>query len=75
MFQMCGFDGRLAQFVHPQGDLRDSGTIEQDADVVMFIYREEYYLERGAVADRARIGSVAGKARCTLPSSATGRLD
>ncbi len=36
-------------------DLRDSGAIEQDADIVLFLYRDEYYKEEAAEQSIAEV--------------------
>ncbi len=38
-----GTEGRGKSHRPQLADLRDSGSIEQDADIVMFLYREDYY--------------------------------
>ena len=56
-------------------DLRESGSIEQDADLVVFIFREEYYdkehrarrRSRDIIIAKHRNGAI-GDVKLTLPS-------
>ena len=55
-------------------DLRDSGSIEQDADIVMFIYRGEYYANKGMAEgeDAEEIAKNKGEAEIIIAKQRSG---
>jgi replicative DNA helicase len=54
-------------------DLRESGAIEQDADVVMLLHREEYYLrKRGGEPDSEALERAKGKAEIIVAKQRNG---
>ena len=53
-------------------DLRDSGSIEQDADIVMFIYRDEYYKNASDEEEMAEKASNKGEAEIIIAKHRNG---
>lgn len=64
-------------------DLRESGSIEQDADIVMFVYREEYYLSRAEpeqntedwIKWRAKLDGVSNRAELIIGKNRHGPIE
>ena len=53
-------------------DLRESGAIEQDADLVMFVFREEYYLSKELKPDDHKLLEAEGKAEIIVAKQRNG---
>lgn len=66
-----GVESRGGEKVPMLSDLRDSGAIEQDADVVMFIHRPEYY----GIFEDENGNSIRGMAKIIVAKHRNGALD
>lgn len=55
-------------------DLRDSGSIEQDADIVMFLYREGYYDKEGSIEEQSATVADQNSAECIVAKNRHGEM-
>lgn len=53
-------------------DLRESGSIEQDADIVMFIYRDDYYRDEESESETPKIKGTEGKSEIIIAKHRNG---
>jgi replicative DNA helicase len=70
-----GVESRKESKVPQLSDLRESGAIEQDADMVMFLYRPEYYQTAGAAVSENEISSTPGETWINVAKHRNGQTD
>jgi replicative DNA helicase len=70
-------ENRKESKVPQLSDLRESGAIEQDADMVMFLYRPEYYPQNGATgqAGGQEVATVPGETYINVAKHRNGQTD
>ncbi len=70
-----GVETRKESKVPQLSDLRESGAIEQDADMVMFLYRPDYYATSGAPTNANETGSIPGETWINVAKHRNGQTD
>ena len=71
-----GTESRPGQGKRPTlADLRDSGSIEQDADIVLFLYRDEYYKDISGIEASPDAADTANTAEVIVAKNRHGSVD